>query len=443
MKLYFQTLGCDKNMVDTEKAAALARESGHSVVFEPEKADIFIVNTCGFINSAKRQSIDAILSLAAKKGKKKKLVVTGCLTQRYSEELAKEMPEIDAVLGVNDYSRLPEVLETLAGGGERPVLHSGPSAEYEELCSSRFNCENKKPWTMSVKIAEGCDNRCSYCSIPYIRGGYRSRRPEAVLEEVRAMASEGCRELMIVAQDVTRYGSDLGIENALPELLRNICAVDGIHWVRLLYCYEDEITQELINVIKEEPKICKYLDIPIQHSEDKILKAMNRRSTRSSIGSTIKKLRKQIPGIVIRTTLITGFPGETEEQHKALIDFVRKMRFERLGVFEYSAEDGTAAAMMEGQVHARTKIRRRGELMKAQMAISKAKNDSLKGKTLECIIDDVFPDGSYMGRTYMDAPDIDNSVIIVRSPRQLSHGEFAMVTFTDSMDYDLIGEVKE
>ena len=393
-------------------------------------ADILMVNTCGFIHDAKQQSIETIFDLIREKRKGQKLIVTGCLSQRYAEELAKDMPEVDFLLGVNDYQKLPDIVQGIRT--ERIAAESARK-EFEEL-PRLYSGGVSAP----LRIAEGCNNVCTYCAIPYIRGLYRSRKPEAILEEARHLAEQGVKELVIIAQDVTGYGCDFGRRDMLPQLLKDLCAIDGIHWIRLMYCYEDEITPELIRVMRDEPKICHYIDIPIQHSSDVILKAMNRKSTEQSIRSTIRELRKQIPDIVIRTTLITGFPGETQENFKALYAFVEDMKFDRLGVFPYSKEEGTAAARMPNQVRSDVKQRRADRIMQLQQKISLENNQKYIGKTLEVLVEEVFDDGSYSGRTVYDAPEIDDGVLFT-GPVGLQPGEFVYVTITDAFDYDLSG----
>ena len=433
MKVYIQTLGCEKNTVDSENAAKLLTDAGCSLTEDPMQADCFIVNTCGFIHDAKQQSIETIFDLSRLKTEGKKLIVTGCLSQRYAMELSKEMPEVDAFLGVNDYASLPDIV--LGRKAERTLCSAAPK-QYEELSGRVLSTQ---PWSRSIKIAEGCSNICSYCAIPFIRGRYRSRKPEDILSEAKAIAKEGCRELVIIAQDVTFYGKDLGLKDALAELLKCLCKIDGIEWIRLMYCYEDEITDSLIDVMKTEPKICHYIDIPLQHCSRHVLKDMNRKSTPESIWSTINKLRQQIPDIIIRTTLICGFPGETKEDFQELYDFTAAARFDRLGAFAYSKEEGTKAAAMPCQVRKDVKERRKDRIMELQRGISLEHNQKLVGKTFRVLVEG--PDGpdTYTGRTYMDAPEIDNSIIFT-SQKPLAAGSFADVLITDAFDYDLCGE---
>ena len=432
MKIYIKTLGCDKNICDSDYVAGLLASEGHRITDDPAKADIMLVNTCGFIKDAKVQSIESIFELAAIKKDKQRLFVSGCLSQRYGAELAKEIPELDAVLGVNDYNRLPEIIKS----EEREILTSKAPRCYEEFGSRKLL---EKSYTASVKISEGCTNVCTYCAIPFIRGGYRSRKPEDILSEVKMLAGSGVKEIQIVAQDTTAYGKDIK-GWSLAKLLKKICKVDGIEWVRLLYCYEDEITDELIQTIKSEKKIVKYIDIPLQHYSDRILKAMNRKSTPKSIESTIAKLRKEIPGIRIRTTFIVGFPGETKADFKALYDFVERARFDRMGVFTYSKEEGTRAAKMPSQVKEDAKQRRLDKLMELQRSISLEHNEELVGKTMRVIVTEEDSPGVYIGRTEFDAPDIDNEVIFT-SRNKLKPGTFADVLVTGAFDYDLQGEM--
>lgn len=433
LKVFIRTLGCEKNTVDSEYAAGLLAKSGDVLTDDPEEADALIVNTCGFIEDAKKESIDAIFELAGVKNGAQKLYVTGCLAQRYGKELSDEMPEVDGFLGVNDYMKLPEILHK--DDDSRTVLQSSEGKTFEEF-GQRLRSET--PWTAPIKIAEGCNNICTYCAIPFMRGKYRSRKPEDIVKEAESLAAQGCKELVVIAQDVTAYGCDFGKGELLPDLLRRLCAIDGIEWIRLMYCYEDEITQGLIDVINEQPKICKYLDIPIQHCSNKVLKAMNRKSTSESIRSTVDNLRKQIPGIVIRTTLISGFPGETKEDAQELLDFVKETGFERLGVFAYSKEEGTAAARMKNQVRRDVKERRRDRIMAAQREISLMHNQALVGRIFRVLVEEDCQDGTFIGRTIMDAPEIDNGVIFT-SEKTLKPGIFVNVKINDAFDYDLSG----
>ena len=429
------TLGCEKNTVDSENAARILTDSGCVITEDPDDADVFLVNTCGFIKDAKEQSIQTIFDIAQIKGDRP-LIVSGCLTQRYAAELEKDLPEADYILGVNDYDRLPEII---AGAASGRVFAGQCGARYKELGARKLTTQ---PWTRSIKIAEGCSNVCSYCIIPSIRGKYRSRREEDILAEARQLAAEGCKELVIIAQDVTFYGRDLGLRDALPGLLRKLSAIEGIEWIRLMYCYEDEISEGLIREIRDNKKICKYIDIPIQHCNDEILRSMNRKSTGASIRNTITTLRKEVPNITIRTTLIVGYPGETKEQFNELLDFVRDTEFDRLGVFTYSKEEGTKAAEMKGQVRSDVKQRRYDRIMSEQQRISLEHNLAFIGRTLPVLVEEIDEDGSFIGRSPMDAPDIDNNVLFT-GPQGIRPGDIVDVEITDAFDYDLCGKAVE
>lgn len=442
MKIFIETLGCPKNTVDSENMAALLEKGGHTMAASPEEADAIIVNTCAFINDAKTESIDTILEMAQYKedpetGKKqdKLLVVSGCLAQRYSEELYKEIPEADILIGVNDYDHINEILSEHDTKGRLRYDTTAP----QSYCEIPDRLTEAGSVSAYLRIAEGCDNVCSYCVIPSIRGHYRSRHMEDIQKEAEMLAARGTKELIIIAQDVTAYGKDIYGRLALPELLRGLCAIDGIEWIRLLYCYEDSITDELIETIRSEEKICKYIDIPLQHISDRILSSMNRHSTSESIKATLKKLRERIPGMHIRTTFIVGFPGETDEDYNELADFIEEQKFDRLGVFAYSREEGTPAAEMPDQVDEDIKEQRRDEIMAIQREISLAGNIAKVGRTLRVLVEEHCEDGTYMGRTEYDAPDIDDGVIFT-SDAELEPGTFVNVEITDAFDYDLTGK---
>ena len=438
MKVFFETLGCPKNFYDTENAEGILEADGFEICDAPEEADFVVVNTCGFINDAKTESIERIFEMAQVKRDDAKLVVSGCLSKRYAKELFEEMPEADAFVGVNEYEKLPEILRWLSENpGERKVLCENG---YDEILKPMPRKLGENPYTATLKIAEGCDNVCAYCIIPFIRGGYRSKRMEDVVAEAESLAEAGCRELILIAQDVTCYGLDLYGEYSLDKLLRKLCRIDGIRWIRLMYCYDDRITDELIETIASEDKICNYLDIPIQHASDAVLSAMNRRSNKADLIAKLEKIRNAIPDIRIRTTLITGFPGETEEDHEELLEFVEEQKFARLGVFAYSMEEGTLAGEMENQVDEDIKARRLDEIMRTQLEISLENNRSLIGQVLEVMVDERDEDGSYIGRTRYDAPEIDNAVIFT-SDRELKPGDIVNVKISDAFDYDLTGEV--
>lgn len=422
--------------------AALLAKGGHTMASSPEEADAIIVNTCAFINDAKTESIDTILEMAQYKqdpetGEKqdKLLVVSGCLAQRYSEDLYKEIPEADILIGVNDYDHINEILSEHDTKGRLRYDTDAP----QSYCEIPDRLTEPGSVSAYLRIAEGCDNVCSYCVIPAIRGHYRSRHMEDIQAEAEMLAARGTKELIIIAQDVTAYGKDIYGRLALPELLRGLCRIDGIEWIRLLYCYEDSITDELIETIRSEEKICKYIDIPLQHISDRILTNMNRHSTSESIKSTLAKLRDRIPGMHIRTTFIVGFPGETDEDYNELADFVEEQKFDRLGVFAYSREEGTPAAEMPDQIDEEIKEQRRDEIMAIQREISLAGNIAKVGRTLRVLVEEHCEDGTYMGRTEYDAPDIDDGVIFT-SDADLEPGTFVNVEITDAFDYDLTGK---
>lgn len=443
MKLYIETMGCPKNFNDSEGAAGIWENSGMTLTDNPCDADAIMVNTCGFINDAKQESIDMIFDMARlieedDAATKKMLIVSGCLTQRFGDELYEEIPEIDIVLGVNEYEKLPEILKNFKDGQREKFVGCNPET-FTEFSGRKYE---ENPYSATIRIAEGCNNCCTYCVIPMIRGGFRSRPVEAVVKEAEELASRGTRELILIAQDVTEYGSDLYGKPSLPMLLHRLCEVDGIRWIRLMYCYEDKITDELIDVMATEEKICHYIDIPLQHVSDNVLGRMNRRSTNESIRNTISKLRERIPDIHIRTTFITGFPGESEEDFEQLYDFAVETGFERLGVFAYSQEEGTVAGDMADQIEEEIKAERAESIMRRQVEISKEVNESKIGSTLRVMVDSVDEDGAYVGRTQYDAPEIDNSVIF-KAQSELEAGDMVNVIITDAFDYDLVGIMEE
>ena len=434
MKVYIETLGCPKNFNDTQVAKGiLLEDEAYSLASSPEEADIIMVNTCGFINDAKTESIDKIFEMSQYKESGKKLVVSGCLSERYSKELFEEMPEVDCFIGVNEYEKLPEIFRDL------DTRKNYVTGCFGDVLPRMKRKVDDNPFTSTLKIAEGCNNYCAYCVIPSIRGSFRSKKMEDILAEAEELAAAGCKELILIAQDVTNYGIDLYEKYMLPELLRELCKVDGIQWIRLMYCYEDRITDELIDVMATEAKICHYIDIPIQHSSDAVLKAMRRRSTSASIRSTIERLRKAIPDIHIRTTFIVGFPGETEEDFDNLYDFVESVEFARLGVFTYSQEENTPAGKMKNQIDEEIKQQRADAIMRRQLDISLKLNQEKIGETLQVLVEEKDEDGSYIGRTEYDAPEIDDSVIFT-SKRDLKPGDMVYVQIRDAFDYDLVGE---
>jgi len=458
-KIYLVSLGCDKNLVDSEIMLGLLSKEGYAITNELSEADYAIVNSCCFIGDAKEESINTIIEIGElkKEGKLKGLIVTGCLAQRYQSMITDELPEADAVIGTTAYDNivaaiaeikskkgLPdkalyiEDLERLAGGEEHRLVPAGEISSY-------------------IKIAEGCNKRCTYCIIPYIRGNYRSIPMETIVKEAEELAKQGTKELLLVAQETTLYGVDIYGKKALPELVHELSKISGIEWIRLLYCYPEEITDEIIEAIKNEKKVCHYIDLPIQHSSDAILRKMARKTNQAELRERIAKLRKEIPDITLRTTLITGFPGETEEEFKELYNFVDEMEFDRLGVFTYSAEEGTPAAEMDGQVDEEVKIARRNEIMELQQEISAEKAEGRIGKVYEVLVEGTVPvdsvngeafasimevneDGKkvYIGRTYMDAPDVDGQVFF-ESDYEIMSGELVEVEIIASDEYDLFG----
>lgn len=432
MRVYIDTLGCPKNMIDSEIAAGILTDAGHFITDTPDDAEAIIVNTCGFIDDAKEESINRIFELTKYNAV---LAVSGCLSERYKDKLPALMPEVDIFLGVNDYSRLPKLLKGHSKKNQT-VCFSSISKKFDE---QEFRKQLGPSHYSYLRIAEGCDNRCSYCAIPAIRGSYRSRRKETVFEEAKMLAARGTAELILVAQDLTAYGIDIYGRYCLPELLKMLCSIDGICWIRLMYCCEDRITDELIEVMSEQNKICKYIDMPVQHVSDNILKAMNRRSTGASISKTIKALREAMPNIHLRTTLMTGFPGETQKDFNMLYDYVGEMKFERLGVFHFSLEEGTRAASMKDQIREDVRIERKERIMVLQREISLFLNRGKIGKSLEVITEGKKEDGRYFGRSRFDAPEIDNSVIFT-SRRKLKTGDIIDVDIVDALDYDLLGQ---
>lgn len=433
-KIFIDTLGCAKNEYDSQNLAAQLLERGCDLADSPEEADILIVNTCGFIEAAKVESIEHIFSMAALKGESKKLVVTGCLSERYHEDLSKEIPEVDLFTGVNDYDDLPGLLLAESTGDK-------VQGEVEAVLPYRKRVFPEGTYTASLKIAEGCNNTCAFCAIPKIRGPYRSKRIEDCVREAEDMAAAGVRELVVIAQDTSYYGKDLYGKAMLPELLHELCKVDGIRWIRLMYVYDDGITDELIETMKQEDKICNYIDIPIQHVADPVLKGMRRKSTGDSIRKTIAKLRKEIPDIHIRTTILVGFPGETEEDFNELLEFVEETRIPRLGAFAFSDEEGTLSYRMAGKLDEETKNERVEMLMRLQSGISDSLNEEKIGKTYEVMVDEAVDEEAcrYLGRTRYDAPEIDDAVEFTGTT---SHqpGDIVFVNVTDSSEYDLYGE---
>ncbi len=440
-KVGMVSLGCAKNQVDGEVLMASLKNAGFETVDDAAMADIAIVNTCGFIESAKKESIEEILELAQlkKEGKIKKLVVTGCLGERYQQEMHKELPELDAVIGIGANGEIAELLTKMME--EDSFVESFPEKSQMPLCGER---ELTTPsYFAYVKIAEGCDNRCTYCAIPLIRGGYRSRTMESIEEECKALVDNGARELILIAQDTSRYGIDLYGEYSLAKLMERLCKIEKLHWLRVLYCYPDSITDELLDVMAREEKIVKYMDLPLQHASGPVLKAMNRRGDRESLTALMKKIRERVPGVVLRTTIIAGFPGETEEDFTQVAEFLKDVRFERMGCFAYSQEEDTPAALLPDQIDEDVKEHRAEILMGDQMDIMDAQGQELIGQTLEVLVEgfDRYAE-CWFGRSYRDAPDIDGKVFFTTDGKRPMLGSFVQVEITDCMDADLTGELR-
>ena len=439
MKILFISLGCDKNLVDTEVMLGLLASRGYEMTDDETEADIIVVNTCCFIHDAKEESIQNILEMAEykKEGKVKALIVTGCLAERYRQEILDEIPEVDEVLGTTAYDRILDAVDA-ALAGEHSVMLADidalPLPDTKRLVTTGGHFAY-------LKIAEGCDKHCTYCIIPKIRGNYRSVPMERLIREAEELAAQGVKELILVAQETTLYGKDLYGEKSLHRLVRELCRISGLQWIRILYCYPEEITDELIQVMKEEKKVCHYLDLPIQHASDAVLKRMGRRTTKQELIEIIGKLRREIPDICLRTTLITGFPGETEEQHEELIEFVDEMEFDRLGVFTYSPEEDTPAEKMPDQIDEEVKEERQAELMELQQEIAFDNAERMVGREVLVMIEGkVADENAYVGRTYRDAPNVDG-LIFINTDEELLSGDFARVKVTGALDYDLIGEL--
>lgn len=441
MKILFISLGCDKNLVDSEVMLGLLDKEGFSMTDEEAEADVIVINTCCFINDAKEESIQNILEMAKwrKNGPCRALIVTGCLAERYRREIIDEIPEVDVVLGTNSFDELIPSIEK-ALHDEKTLIVKPLTGLIEKKAQRILTTGGHYGY---LKIAEGCNKHCTYCIIPKVRGNYRSVPMEELLEEARQLAEQGVKELILVAQETTLYGADLYGEKRLHVLLKELCKIQGIRWIRVLYCYPEEIYPALVQTMKEEIKICHYLDLPIQHANDVILKRMGRRTTREELLDILEMLRREIPDIIIRTTLITGFPGETEEQHEELMDFVNEAEFDRLGVFTYSPEDGTAAAQMENQIPEEVKENRRNELMTLQQEIAFEKAENMVGRKLVVMVEgQVAGEDAYVARTYGDAPNVDG-YLFINTQETLVSGDFARVEITGALEYDLIGELVE
>lgn len=441
MKILFVSLGCDKNLVDSEVMLGLLREGGHTFTDDEAEAEIVIINSCCFIQDAKEESINTIIQMAElkKTGVCKALIVTGCLAQRYREEIKTEIPEVDGIVGTSAYDEIAAIVDRALSGGMAESFED--LKRLPEVTAQRVITTGG--WYGYLKIAEGCNKNCSYCIIPKIRGPYRSVPMEELVRQAEELAAGGVKELILVAQETTLYGKDLYGEKRLPQLLEGLCRVSGIQWIRILYCYPEEITEELVQTIKKEKKICHYLDIPIQHASDRVLKQMGRRTNKEQLISMVRYLRQEIPDIVLRTTLIAGFPGETEEEHDEAMEFVDEMEFDRLGVFAYSPEEDTRAAGMENQLPDDLKEDWRDELMELQQEIAFDRAQAMVGRTLEVLIEGkLAEENAYMGRTYMDAPNVDGYVF-VNTAQELLSGDFVRVRITGALEYDLIGEIED
>ncbi len=439
MNLLFISLGCDKNLVDSEVMLGLLDAKGYCIVDDETQADVIVINTCCFIHDAKEESIQTILEMAEykKTGRLKALIAAGCLAQRYQKEILKEIPEVDAVLGTTSYDQIVRVVEEALrgqGGVRLADLNALPAVQERRLITTGGHYAY-------LKIAEGCDKHCTYCIIPKIRGNYRSVPMEQLVREAEELAGQGVKELILVAQETTLYGKDLYGEKSLHRLLKELCRISGIRWIRLLYCYPEEVYDDLIRVIKEEKKICHYLDLPIQHANDEILRRMGRRTSRKQLEEIIGKLRHELPDIAIRTTLITGFPGETREQHEELMEFEDEMEFDRLGVFTYSPEEDTPAAGMPDQIEEEVKQKRFAELMELQQEIAFDQAEEMIGREVLVMIEGkVADEDAYVGRTYRDAPNVDG-LIFIHTEEELMSGDFVKVRVTQALEYDLIGEM--
>lgn len=439
MKILFISLGCDKNLVDTEVMLGMLASRGYEMTNDEQEADIIVINTCCFIHDAKEESIQNILEMAEykKNGSAKALIVTGCMAERYRQEILDEIPEVDEVLGTTAYDRILDAVDAALAGQHEVMtadLDALPLPETKRLVTTGGHFAY-------LKIAEGCDKHCTYCIIPKIRGNFRSVPMERLLKEAQDLAEQGVKELILVAQETTLYGKDLYGEKSLPKLLRELCKISGIRWIRILYCYPEEITDELIQVMKEESKICHYLDLPIQHANDTILKRMGRRTSKQELIDIVQKLRKEIPDICLRTTLITGFPGETQEQHEEVMEFIDTLEFDCLGAFTYSPEEDTPAATFEDQIDEEVKEDRQADIMELQQEIAFDKAEDMIGREVLVMIEGkVADENAYVGRTYRDAPNVDG-LIFINTDVELISGDFAKVKVTGALDYDLIGEL--
>ncbi len=442
MNIFFVSLGCDKNLVDSENMLGILHENGYAITNSEEEADIIIVNTCCFINDAKQESINTILEMSEykKTGKLKALIVTGCLAERYKNDFLDAIPEVDALIGTTSFAQIINVIEKILEG--QKFTHFEDLDMLPKVSSKRMITSGS--YFAYLKIAEGCDKHCTYCIIPKVRGNYRSVPMEELINEATYLAEQGVKELILVAQETTLYGKDIYGKKELPKLLKELAKIEKIEWIRILYCYPEEITDELIETMKEEPKICRYLDLPIQHASDRILQLMGRRTNQKDLMNIISKLRNNIPDIVLRTTLITGFPTETEQDHDELIHFVKEMKFDRLGVFTYSKEDETPAAKLKPQVLAKTKKQRQKDIMKLQQSIVFEKTADMVDHQFDVLVEGKIPEEEnvYIGRTYMDAPSVDG-FIFISSRYELMSGDIVKAVVTGAKGYDLVGELVE
>ena len=441
MNILFVSLGCDKNLVDSEMMLGLLAKKGYDFTDNETEADVIVVNTCCFIGDAKEESVNTLLEMSEyrKSGRCRALIVTGCLAERYRQEILDEIPEVDAVLGTASYDSITEAVEQALGG--RHMLRCEDTGRLVLPDAKRILTTGGH--YAHLKIAEGCDKHCTYCIIPHLRGPYRSVPMERLIEEAEELAGQSVKELILVAQETTLYGVDLYGEKSLHKLLQKLCRIHGIRWIRIQYCYPEEIYPELVETMKEQPKICHYLDLPIQHASNRILKRMGRRTTREDLKEIIQGLRREIPDICLRTTLISGFPGETQEDHEELMDFVDEMEFDRLGVFAYSAEEDTPAASMEDQIPENLKQERRDEIMELQQEIAFEKAEEMVGKELWCMVEGKIADEyAYVARTYRDAPDVDG-YLFIQTMEELMSGDFVKVRVTGAEEYDLIGEIAD
>ena len=437
-KIFFVSLGCDKNLVDSQQMLGILHQQGFEMASDENEADVIVVNTCSFIGDARDESIETLLQMGRCRtdGKCRALIAAGCLAQRYQQEILDEMPEVDAVVGTASIEKIADAVRS-ALSGKRTITADPVDRLFVPETDRVLSTGD---FSTYLKIAEGCDKRCTYCIIPSLRGKYRSYPMDYLLAEAKKLAGQGITELNLVAQETTLYGTDLYGRKMLPVLLERLCRIEGISWIRLLYCYPEEITDELLEVMASQQKICHYIDIPIQHASDRILQRMGRRTTRDEICGVIEKLRDRMPDIAIRTTLISGFPGETEQDHEELKSFIRQVRFDRLGVFPYSREEGTPAAQMPGQIPEEIRQKRADELMLLQQEIAFEKARSMKGRMLDVMIEGRLPEeGIYVGRTYMDAPGVDGRVFLEYDGQWMS-GQIVKVRVTDAVEYDLIAQ---